>query len=136
MTKLENNWRQKTLENLEKEFWGKPDYDSFLVLRTTALRKIRLSDFTTEDMRLMIGQRFSLDYLVPLALETLSKDLFAEGDLYKGDLLESVLAIGTKFWDDNKNYWVQLNELIKDRRKEIRDKRIDSGNFDKCKHVG
>jgi hypothetical protein len=131
---MENNWKQKTLENLEKEVWRQFDSDSRLVRRTKELRKIQLSSFTIEDLRLMIGQRFSLDYLIPLALETLNEDLFAEGDLYKGDLLKSVLSIGTEFWDNNKNYWTELNELIKDKRLEIAERRIDCDKFDECKH--
>jgi hypothetical protein len=131
---MENNWKQKSLETLEKEVWRQFDSDSRLVRRTKELRKIQLSSFTIEDLRLMIGQRFSLDYLVPLALETLNEDLFAEGDLYKGDLLNSVLSIGTEFWDKNKNYWTELNELIKDKRMEIAEKRIDCDKFDECKH--
>lgn len=131
---MENNWKQKTLENLENEVWRQFDSDSRLVKRTKELRKIQISSFTIEDIRLMIGQRFSLDNLIPLALESLTKDLFAEGDYFKGDLLKSVLAIGTDFWDNNKNYWIELNELIKDRRREIEEIKIDLSNFDKCKH--
>lgn len=134
MNKLEKNWQQMTLENLEKDFWDIPTYDSFIVRRTSELRKIQLSSFTTEDLRMMIVQKFSLEYLIPLALETLRKDLIAEGDMYEGDLLKSVLSIGTEFWNDNKSYWTELNELIKDRRKEIEEKQIDLCNFDNCKH--
>lgn len=101
---MENNWKQKTLENLEKDVWRQFDFDSRLVRRTKELRKIQLSSFTIEDLSLMIGQRFSLDYLIPLALEALTEDLFAEGYLHKGDLLKSVLSIGTEFWDNNINY--------------------------------
>ena len=89
--KLENNWRQKTLENLEKDFWGKPDFDSHLVTRCYELRKLPLDNFTTEDLRIMIGQEIGLDYLIPLAIEVLTIDLFAEGDFFEGDLLKNVL---------------------------------------------
>jgi hypothetical protein len=132
--KLENNWRQKTLENLEKDFWGKPDYDSHLVTRCYELRKLPLDNFTTEDLRIMIGQEISLDYLIPLALEVLAIDLFAEGDFFEGDLLKNVLAIKTDFWDNNKNYWVTLDNLIKDRRSEIDTHKLDTTNFDKSIH--
>ncbi|MBK6282224.1 MAG: hypothetical protein IPF54_05750 [Draconibacterium sp.] len=127
-------WKQKTLTNLEKDEWKQPDNVSRLVARTIELRKIPLDKFTTEDLRLMIGQQFSLDYLVPLAFETLSVDLFAEGDFFEGDLLKKVLSIRTEFWDNNKVYWLSLNDLIKNRRNEIVDKKFDLSNFDKCKH--
>lgn len=132
--KLENNWRQKTLENLEKDFWGKPDYDSHLVKRCHELRKLPLDNFITEELRIMIGQQISLDYLIPLALEVLTIDLFAEGDFFEGDLLKNVLAIKTGFWDSNKNYWLTLDNLIKDRRSEIDTYKFDTTNFDKSIH--
>ena len=133
--KLEKNWRNKTLENLEKKSWGPPNYDSYLVKRCHKLRTIPLNSFNTEDLRIMIGQNIGLDYLIPLALEVLSQDLFAEGDLFEGDLLNSVLGIETGFWDNNKPYWQTLNDLIKDRRDEIARYKFNTVNFDRCKFV-
>jgi len=132
--KLENNWRRKTLDNLEKENWPHFDSDSRLIRRTKELRKIPLDTYTTEDLRLMIGQQFSLDYLIPLALETLATDLFAEGTYFEGDLLKNVLVVKTDFWDNNKEYWLTLNGLIKDHRNEITERKFDTTHFDKCKH--
>ena len=132
--RLENNWRQKTIENLEKDFWGKPGYDSHLVTRCHELRKLPLDNFTTEDLRIMIGQDIGLDYLIPLALEVLTIDLFAEGNLFEGDLLKNVLAIKTEFWNNNKNYWTTLDNLIKDKRSEILAHKFDTKNFDKSIH--
>ncbi len=129
--KLENNWRQKTLENLENDYWGNPDYDSHLVRRCHELRKLPLDSFTTEDLRIMIGQQISLNYLMPLALEVLTIDLFAEGDFFEGDLLKNVLSIDTDFWNKNKNYWTALNNLIKDRRSEIIAYKFDTTKLDK-----
>lgn len=134
MIKLENNWRQKTLTNLEKDEWKHLECDSRLVARTKELRQIPLDKFSTEDLRLMIGQQFSLDYLIPLAFEILTIDLFAEGDFFEGDLLKNVLSIRTEFWDNNKEYWLRLNDLIRNRRNEIVDKKFDLSNFDKCKY--
>lgn len=132
--KLENNWRQKTLENLEKDYWSNPDYDSYLVKRCHELRKLTLDKFATEDLRIMIGQQISLDYLIPLAIEVLTIDLFAEGDFFKGDLLRNVLAIDTEFWNNNKNHWVTFDNLIKDRRGEIIAHKFDITNFDQSIH--
>ncbi len=136
MIKLENNWRQKSLESLEKKTWPalRSDEGSYLIKTCNSLRKKQLQDFTTEDLRIMIGQEIGLYFLIPLAIETLTNDLFAEGDMYEGDLLKNVLEVDTKFWDDNKNYWQQLNEIIKDRRQEITKKKFDISKFDNCKH--
>ena len=134
MTKLENNWRQKTLTNLEKDDWQHFDSNSRLIKRTKELRKVPLNKFTTEDLRIMIGQQFSLDYLIPLAIETLSVNIFAEGDFYEGDLLKNVLSIRTEFWDNNKEYYLQMHELIKENLSKIKDKNSDLENFNKCKY--
>lgn len=132
--KLEHNWRQKTLTNLEKAKWPNCESASWIVKRTEELRNIPLEAFTIEDLRLMIGQQISLDYLIPLALEVLEKDLFAEGDLFEGDLLNNVLSINTEFWDNNKAYWITLNELIKPSRDELAERRISTERFDNSKH--
>ena len=136
MIKLENNWRQKSLESLEKKTWPalSSDEGSYLIKTCNSLRKKQLQDFTTEDLRIMIGQEIGLYFLMPLAIETLTDNLFAEGDYYEGDLLKSVLDVDTKFWDDNKDYWQQLNESIKDRRQEIKEMKFDLSKFDNCKH--
>ena len=136
MIKLENNWRQKSLESLEKKTWPalSSDEGSYLIKTCNSLRKKQLQDFTTEDLRIMIGQEIGLYFLMPLAIETLTNDLFAEGDMYEGDLLKNVLEVDTKFWDDNKNYWQQLNDIIKDRRQEITKIKFDISKFDNCKH--
>jgi hypothetical protein len=136
MIKLENNWRQKSLESLEKNTWPalSSDEGSYLIKTCNSLRKKQLQDFTTEDLRIMIGQEIGLYFLMPLAIETLTNNLFAEGDMYEGDLLKNVLDVDTKFWDDNKNYWQQLNDLIKDRRQEIKEMKFDISKFDNCKH--
>jgi len=132
---MENNWRQKSLESLEKKSWPalSSDEGSYLIKTCNSLRKKQLQDFTTEDLRIMIGQEIGLYFLMPLAIETLTDNLFAEGDMYEGDLLKSVLDVNNKFWDENKNYWQQLNDLIKDRRQEIKEMKFDISKFENCK---
>jgi hypothetical protein len=46
----------------------------------------------------MIGQDIGLEYLIPLALERLRADPYAEGDCYPGDLLVNVLGSDAGFW--------------------------------------
>lgn len=133
---FEHNWRQKSLESLEKEVW--PDVntgmDSYLIKTCNDLRKKALEGFTVEDLRILIGQEIGLKYLMPLAIEFLSIDLFAEGDMYKGDLLKKVLDVDTKFWDEHPDYWQQIKAIIKDRRMEILELNITFSKIDNCKH--
>lgn len=92
--------RSKSLQELENDDWGEPNFDSHLVQECHRLRRVPLKDFTVEDLRTLIGQNFSLKYLVPLAVERLKQNPLAEGDFYPGDLLVNVLRIKTSFWSE------------------------------------
>ena len=102
----------KTLEELENDYWGKPTYDSHLVQTCHNLRKKPLKDFETEDLRILIGQSFSLNYLIPLAFVELEKDILAEGDYFRGDLLLNVLKSDLKYWIKNPDKWTILCDLV------------------------
>ncbi len=127
--KVENNWRTKTLELLENHVWPSAEYDSFLIRRCHELRKKVLNEFTVEDLRIMIGQQIGIFYLIPLAVEILTKNLIAEGDFYEGDLLQNVLKVDSAFWDNNQKYRKAIYMLIKNREVELAERKIDMGSF-------
>lgn len=79
-----------SLEQLEKDVWPEPEYNSHLVTTCHKLRKKSLSDFSIEDLRIMIGQGIGLKFLLPKAVDILKENPFAEGDFYAGDLLVAV----------------------------------------------
>jgi len=89
---------EKTLEELDGQDWGEPNFDSYVVTNCHRLRRVPLKDFTAEDLRLMIGQQISLEYLVPLALDRLAENPLTEANFYPGDLLNSVVQIPLDFW--------------------------------------
>ena len=96
--------RSKSLQQLDGQDWGKPTYDSRLVTECHRLRRVPLCQFTVEDLRIMIGQHISLEYLMPLALEHLRSDPLAEGDHYSGDLLSAVLRAGRDVWQQHPDW--------------------------------
>lgn len=87
-----------TLEELENEVWPDPEFDSYLVTTCHRLRRKPIEDFTTEDLRIMIGQNLGLPFLLPKALIILEDNPFAEGDYYPGDLLVMVTSVKTPFF--------------------------------------
>jgi hypothetical protein len=91
----------KTLEQLDDNVLSEPDYDSALVLNCHRLRRVPLNEFTVEDLRLMIGQDLSLEYLMPIAIGHLEKNPFVAGDYYPGDLLKNTLGVRTDFWEQH-----------------------------------
>lgn len=92
----------KTLEILENDRWGEPNFSSRLVRTCHALRKKPLKNFTTEDLRIMIGQNIGLAYLLPLAIRILCENILVAASFYKGDLLASVLRSDKTYWLNNK----------------------------------
>src|SRR5215471_5173937 len=99
LSSFQEEERNKSLQELDGQDWGDGSFfPSHLVLTCHAIRRKPLRDFTIEDLRIMIGQNFSLEYLVPLAIEYLQRDPFAAGDFYEGDLLASVLRVQSSFW--------------------------------------
>lgn len=86
----------ETLEQLEGHVWPPPNYESHLISTVHQLRKKPLTEFTNEDLRILIGQSVGLPHLLPLALEVLEQEPLAEGDFYPGDLLANVVS--AKSW--------------------------------------
>jgi len=127
----EKNWRTKTIQSLDKKDYGDPQHaPTPMVRRCLELCRTPLSEFTVEDVRLMIGQRFSLKYLVPLAIEHLNLDIMVEANYFPGDLLTNVLRIDKDFWRENELLWRQIFELLKDKRAELATHKIDTTTFD------
>jgi hypothetical protein len=104
--------RRRTLQELEQQDWGEPTYHSSLVRTCHRLRRKPLNEFSVEDLRIMIGQQISLQYLIPLALEHLEADPLAEGDYYPGDLLEMVLKADAAFWEENPSHRQRVLQII------------------------
>ena len=110
---MNGNYINFSLEELEDgKILSVPNDFSYLVRTSNELRKKKLIDFEIEDLRLMIGQNISLDYLIPLALEKLRKDIMAEGNYYEGDLLNSVLGVEDTFWKQHEKLRTKVKELI------------------------
>lgn len=99
----------KSLEQLENEFWGDADADAtHTVSECHRLRRVPLQDLSTGDLRLLIGQDISLQRLVPLALARIETDPFIEGSYYPGDLLIGLLRSDSSFWQRHPEYCRRL----------------------------
>lgn len=90
--------RDTTLEQLEGNESAAPTLESYLVQTIHACAESPLSEFTVEDLRIMVGQQLGLQHLVPIALEHLERDPFVSGDFYAGDLLGVVAELSSAYW--------------------------------------
>jgi len=90
---------QRSIEQLENDYWKDVDFPSSLVERCFNYRKVPVSDLSVEQLRLLIGQKIGLRYTVPKAIALLQADILAEGDYYPGDLLNSLLSFSEDDWN-------------------------------------
>jgi hypothetical protein len=101
----------QTLEQIERIVWEEPKKASFLVITCHQLRRKLLKEFTIEDLRIMIGQNFNLEILIPMAIEKFRENILAEGNFYEGDLLMNVLNSESSYWINHKDHWKVVREL-------------------------
>ncbi|WP_148415451.1 contact-dependent growth inhibition system immunity protein [Noviherbaspirillum massiliense] len=102
---------RKTIEQLEGAVWREPAHGSHLAATCHQLRKKPINQFSVEDLRLMIGQDIGSEYLVPVAMEVLERDLLAEGDYYPGDLLKSLITLPKQYWETHSKQLRQARDV-------------------------
>lgn len=103
---------EKSLQQLEKEFPNEilPEDKLPLLPREKDFSKILLKDFNNENLRFMINQGLGWKFLVPIAIEVLQENPFAEGGY--GNLLGSVLNVKDKFWQNNPSLYQKVEEIL------------------------
>jgi CDI immunity proteins len=104
--------KTKNLDELKGTEWGPPTYNSYLVTTCHRLRKKPIGQFTVEDLRILIGQKIGLRFLVPLALEVLERKPLVAGDFYEGDLLKATLSAGRDFWTREWDWAERLRGIV------------------------
>lgn len=102
---------KQTIEQLEGEIWGEPEFQSHLVTTCHRLRKKPIDDFTVEDLRIMVGQNIGVKYLLPLALDILETKPLVEGNFYQGDLLKAVIELPYQYWSDDPESFARMHQI-------------------------
>lgn len=99
----------KTLAELEGSA-PKQSTGSYVIETVHRLYSLPIGRFSVEDLRIMLGQRRGVAYLLPLALQQLEDNPLAEGDFYEGDLLLAALDAGSGHW---KPHSIELRRAVK-----------------------
>jgi hypothetical protein len=103
-----------TIEEIGGVQWPDPGSDATtLVRRCLALRRKPLSEFTTEDLRIMLGQQIAVPILLPMAVTVLADNPLAEGDYYPGDLLYTVVRLPEQQWHGAEPHRQRLVEVLR-----------------------
>ena len=101
----------KSLEQLENDYWAEPSVKTNLVVECHRLRKIPITTLSVENLRILIGQKIGLNFLVPVALEILEGNPLVSGAMYKGDLLANLASVPEAFWVNNPELNNRLVEI-------------------------
>lgn len=84
---------RKSIEQLEGKVWPESEPGGTQLIKTChRLRKKPLDEFSPNDLRLMIGQKIGLLYLMPLAIDLLERAPLIEAAFFPGDLLKCTLT--------------------------------------------
>lgn len=127
---LIEKYGKRSIETLEKDDWGMPEDGEYsLVKKCMLLRKKRICEFDIENLRLMIGQNIGVKYLLPQAVQELSFNILAEGDLYEGDLLRQILNIDFNYWREYPDLYFIMKSAILDNTTLIKSIDIDCQPF-------
>ena len=110
---MEDDIYKRSLQDLDGQVWGEPNYASHLVTEYHRLRRVPLEAMTIEDLRLVIGQHDHLEYLLPLAFEHLLKEPWIAGDYYEGDLLHAVLSVPESFWRLHPEFKGKFDRIVR-----------------------
>ena len=102
----------RSIQELENDYWEDFDFPTGLVEKCHAYRKIPVADLSTEQIRLLLGQRIGVRFLLPKAIKILQSNILAEGDFYPGDLLSNVLRLKKDDWEHNLVLQQQFDSLL------------------------
>ncbi|AUC20594.1 hypothetical protein BTO15_00010 [Polaribacter sejongensis] len=112
--------QSKSIEQLENDYWKEPsEFPTNLVKRCFEYRKIKVSELTIEQIRLLISQKIGIEFLIGIALEKLEQNIIVEGDLYEGDLLDSVSKVPAEFWNKNSTEFLNFKNTFESNKEKI-----------------
>ena len=90
-----------------------PESDTY-VLRTAARAlRLPLGDLSAEEIRLLIGQKTGLKYVLPLAVAILKKNPMIQTCYYPGDLLAVCKQLAPSDWNMNPAEQRAFQEIVK-----------------------
>ena len=116
--------RSKSIEQLSGYYWLAPDFESNVVLKSHAMRRKPLAELSLEDIRMGVMQQVGVSYLVPLALEVVEKDPYAESLNFPAEIAEVLFNIPFEYWCAHKKLQDRLQRVF-ERIEETKDTQDD-----------
>ena len=109
----------KSIEELENDYWGDPALDSYVITTCHKARQKPIRSLSNEEIRCLIGQKTGIKYLLPIAVGIVKKEPFIDITLFEGDLLLQLLRLDINDWKYNPNELQIFITIIFDNRSQI-----------------
>ena len=109
----------KSIEELTGEYLGEPKFKSYVVITSTKAVKKPIKDLTTEEIRLLIGQRLGVKYLLHRAVLIVEKDPLICASLYEGDLMHVLLELEPEEWAENELDYSLFKRIVSKHKAEL-----------------
>jgi hypothetical protein len=108
-TKFDKNSSLNSLLGWKKD---PPPYPTSLVERVNTALELPIKDLTWKQIRMLIGQNFGLEYLMPWAIDALEKRPLYSIEFYEGDLMVACLQVKREYWINNFDQWQRLKAVL------------------------
>ena len=94
-------YNNKSIEELSGISLGEDNYGSYVVGTATKAVKKPVGELSAEEIRLLIGQRIGVKYLLHRAVLILDKEPLIMTSVFMGDLMMELLRLETEEWSEN-----------------------------------
>ena len=94
-------YNDKTLEELSGISLDEPRLNSYVVRTASRVSKKPIGKISAEEIRLLIGQRIGVKYLLHRAVLILENNPLIETGYFEGDLMMALLELEPEAWSEN-----------------------------------
>ena len=119
--KSDLNYLDKSIEELENNYWEEPEFKSGLTMMCYRARKKKISELTEDEIITLIGQKIGLKYLLPVAAKKVEKYLEVLDEFYSSNLLDSIYNLEKLDWNGNEKIKEKLLMLLYDCSNDLND---------------
>lgn len=109
----------RSIEELENDFWGEPEFGSYVVRTCHQARKKPIRLLSAEEIRCLTGQKIGLRYLLPVAVDLLQHDPLMDVTYFEGDLLLTLLRLDAADWEQNPDARERFRTILQSNRPQI-----------------
>lgn len=124
-------YNDKTLEELSGISLDEPRLNSYVVRTASRVSKKPIGKISAEEIRLLIGQRIGVKYLLHRAVLILENNPLIETGYFEGDLMMALLELEPEAWSENELDYSLFRSLVSHHKSELLTTMIPADLFDR-----